>query len=230
MRVGIAHHFGWAVAVTATPEFEVVDRRRIELIEPGLPAAPIHHEGGTHEMHSSGELLNDADLAALVANVRESVVRMAGASLGELAASLPGPITSLAIRGWPSGFPEDIATKRRPPYESRADSVMYCKVLSEVAAERSWDIRTYNSKTVESDAVAILGTRAKEILYGPRSAIGPPWSKDHRIRWQQQSSRTEGQPGRTIRVGASHPTGDQEQGRQRFTCEIRRPSGRRPHE
>ena len=27
MRVGIAHHFGWAVAVTASPDFEVVDRR-----------------------------------------------------------------------------------------------------------------------------------------------------------------------------------------------------------
>ncbi len=146
-----------------------------------MPAAPVHHEGGTHEMHSSGEPLDDADLAALVTKVRESVVRTVGASLGELAASLPEPITTLAIRGWPSDFPEDIATKRRPPYESRADSLMYCQVLSEVAAERGWDIRTYDSKTVEFDAAAILGSRAKEILYGPRNTMGPPWSKDHRI-------------------------------------------------
>ena len=41
MRVGIAHHLGWAVAVTASPDHEVVDRRRIELIEPGMPTAPI---------------------------------------------------------------------------------------------------------------------------------------------------------------------------------------------
>ena len=80
MRVGIAHHFGWAVVVTATPDFEVVDRRRIELIEPGLPAAPIHHEGGIHEMHGSRDPLDDAGLATLVANVRESVVRMTGDS------------------------------------------------------------------------------------------------------------------------------------------------------
>jgi len=45
MRLGIAHHLGWAVAVTASPDYEVVDRRRIELIEPGVAAAPIHHEG-----------------------------------------------------------------------------------------------------------------------------------------------------------------------------------------
>jgi hypothetical protein len=111
----------------------------------------------------------------------ESAVRTTGASLDELATALPEPITSLAIRRWPPGSPEDIATLRRPPYESRADSVMYCQVLSEVAAERGWGLRTYDSKTVESVAVAILGPRAREILHGPRNVPGPPWSKDHRI-------------------------------------------------
>jgi len=180
MRVGIAHHFGWAVAVTASPDFEVVDRRRIELIEPGLPAAPIHHEGGTHDMHSSGRPLDDESLAALVAKVRKSVLRMAAASLDELVAGLPAPVTSLAIRGWPPDFPEDIATQRRPPLESRADSVMYCQALAEVAAERGWGVRTYDAKTVESEAAAILGPRAEEVLHGPRKMLGPPWSKDHR--------------------------------------------------
>ena len=36
VRLGIADHLGWAVAVTASPDHEVVDRRRIELIEPGI--------------------------------------------------------------------------------------------------------------------------------------------------------------------------------------------------
>ena len=34
MRLGIAHHFGWAVAVTASADHHVVDRRRIERSEP----------------------------------------------------------------------------------------------------------------------------------------------------------------------------------------------------
>jgi hypothetical protein len=38
MRLGIAHHLGWAVAVTVSARYEVVDRRRIELIEPGTPS------------------------------------------------------------------------------------------------------------------------------------------------------------------------------------------------
>jgi hypothetical protein len=56
MRLGIAHHFGWAVAVTASADHKVIDRRRIELVEPGLPAAPIHHEAGPTSSTSRGSL------------------------------------------------------------------------------------------------------------------------------------------------------------------------------
>jgi hypothetical protein len=180
MRIGIAHHYGWAVTVSASPDFQVVDRRRIELIEPGLPAAPIHHEGGTHETHSSGEPLDDEGLAALVAKVRASVMKMTAMSMDELVSVLPAPIIALAIRGWQSDFPVDVATQRRPPYESRADSVMYCQVLAEVAAQRGWDVCTYDAKNVEAKAAAMLGPRADEVLHGPRTTLGPPWSKDHR--------------------------------------------------
>jgi arginase len=40
MRLGIADHFGRAVAVTASADHEVVDRRRIELVEAGVTQAP----------------------------------------------------------------------------------------------------------------------------------------------------------------------------------------------
>jgi hypothetical protein len=180
MRLGIAHHFGWAVAVTASPDFEVVDRRRVELIDPGLPAAPVHHEGGTHPMHGTGEPLDDDGLAALVAEVRRSVARMTSAALDELAGAVPAPITAVAVRRWPADFPADIATQRRPPFESRADSVMYWQVLADVAGARGWEVRTYDARSVEADAAAILGPRADEVLHGPRKALGPPWSKDHR--------------------------------------------------
>jgi hypothetical protein len=180
MRLGIAHHYGWAVAVTASADHHVVDRRRIELIEPGLPAAPIHHEGGPHLLHRSGEPLDDRALAALVADVRSSVVRAASSALDELGSVLPGPITTMALRAWPDDFPEDIAVQRRVPYESRADSVMYCKVLAELARERGWAVHAYQAKTVEEEAARILGERANEVLRGPRATLGPPWSKDHR--------------------------------------------------
>src|SRR5918999_1343323 len=124
MRLGIAHHYGWAVAVTASADHNVVDRRRIELIEPGLPAAPIHYE--SHR-------LDVAATAALVAEVRASVVRATSAALDEIAASLPAPIVSISLRVWPPDFPDDITVQRRAPYEARADAVMYRQVLSELA-------------------------------------------------------------------------------------------------
>jgi len=181
MRVGIAHHYGWAVAVTASTDHRVVDRRRIELIEPDLPAAPIHHEGGPHSFHRSGAPLDDDGLTLLVARVRASVVRTASASLDDIVVAVADPITAIALRGWPSDFPEDIATQRRVPYESRADSVMYGQILAELGRGRGWSVRTYNAKNVEGEAARILGDRADEVLRGPRMTLGPPWSKDHRV-------------------------------------------------
>jgi len=171
MRVGIADHLGWAVAVTAGADHEVVDRRRIELVEPGLSAAPIHYDRGR---------LDDAAAAALVAEVRASVVRTAGAGLDELAAALPAPVVSLSLRTWPADFPVDIAVVRRPPYESRVDAIMYRKVLAELARERAWDVHLYVAKDVGGQAAARLGDRAGEVLDGPKARLGPPWTKDHR--------------------------------------------------
>jgi hypothetical protein len=181
VRVGIAHHLGWAVAVTASADHDVVDRRRIELVEPGLPTAPVHHEGGPHALHRSGEPLTDDALAALVAEVRASAVRATAAALDELAGAAPGPITSLSLRAWPADFPTDIALQRRAPHESSADSVMYRQVLAELASARGWAVHRYDAKDVEAEAARLLGARADAVLHGPRRVLGPPWSKDHRI-------------------------------------------------
>ena len=172
MRVGVAHHLGWAVAVTASADYQVVDRRRIALIEPGMPTAPIHHEG---------KPLDDAATSELVAQVRASVARATSASLDELASALHEPIVSVSLRAWPLDFPEHIAVQRRAPYESHADSIMYRQILAELARARGWVVRFYDAKNVESQAASILAERADEVLYGPRVTLGPPWAKDHRM-------------------------------------------------
>jgi hypothetical protein len=172
VRVGIAHHLGWAVAVTASAGHEVVDRRRIELIEPGMPAAPIEH---------GAKALSDGAAARMVAEVRASALRATSASLDQLAASLTGPVVSVSLRAWPLDFPDDIVTQRRPPHDSRADSVMYCQVLSECAYARGWEVHVFDAKAIEAQAARILGGRAGEVLHGPRAALGPPWTRDHRI-------------------------------------------------
>jgi hypothetical protein len=138
-----------------------------------MPAAPIHHR--------EGKLLDDAATAALVAKVRASAVRAASASLGQLAAAVPDPIVSMSLRAWPLDFPTDIALQRRAPYESRADSIMYRQVLAELARARGWAVHLYDAPAVVDQAVHVLGERADEVLRGPRAALGPPWTKDHRM-------------------------------------------------
>jgi hypothetical protein len=172
MRLGIADHFGWAIAVTSSESHEVVDRRRIDLIEPGMTPAPIHYES---------RRLDVAATAALVADVRASVARATAAALDEIAAALPAPIRSISLRRWPLDFPEDIEVQRRPPYEAQADAIMYRQEISELAHARGWEVHVYDAKTVEAQAARMLAGRADEILHGPRSALGPPWTKDHRI-------------------------------------------------
>jgi hypothetical protein len=172
MRVGIADHLGWAVAVTASDDHEVVDRRRVELIEPGLSAAPIHYESSR---------LDVAATAALVAEVRASVARETAAALDELAAALPASIVSISLRAWPFDFPDDIAVQRRAPYEARADAIMYRQELSELAHDRGWEVHLYDARSVEGQAAGMLGERADAVLHGPRAALGPPWTKDHRV-------------------------------------------------
>ncbi len=172
MRLGIAHHFGWAVAVTASADHVVLDRRRIELVEPGVPAAPIHHDA---------KPLDDDATATMVAEVRASAVRTTSASLDDLAAALTEPIVSMSLRAWPLEFPGDMAIQRRTPYEAQADSIMYREVLADCARARGWEVHLFDAKYVEAQAAEILGERADEVLYGPRATMGPPWTKDHRM-------------------------------------------------
>jgi hypothetical protein len=168
MRLGIADHFGWAVAVTASDDHEVVDRRRIELVGPGVTPAPIHYESHRLDVRAT---------VALVEQVRASVARAASAALD----ALPGPIVSMSLRAWPMDFPDDIAVQRRAPYEARADAIMYRQVLAELAHDRGWVVHLYDAKAVEAQAAGVLGDRAEAVLYGPRMRLGPPWAKDHRV-------------------------------------------------
>jgi hypothetical protein len=158
--------------VVASAGHRVVDRRRFELIEPGVPAAPVEHDV---------QALGDADAAALVAKVRASAVRATTVALAEVAAAVPEPIVGVSLRAWPLDFPDDIGVLRRVPYSARADSVMYRQVLAEVAEARGWAVHLFDAQDVEGQAARALGVRAREVLYRPRAVLGPPWGKDQRM-------------------------------------------------
>ena len=113
--------------------------------------------------------------------MRASIARASSAALDEIGRALSEPIGSISLRTWPPDFTDDIAVQRRAPFEARADAIMYRQVLSELAHARGWEVYLYDAKAVQSQAVHRLAERADEILHGPRTTLGPPWAKDHRV-------------------------------------------------
>jgi hypothetical protein len=77
---------------------------RIDLTR-SLPMHPCHHEGswavGRYVNNSCARSISLADAVALVERVRESAVRGAREGLEALAATVPVPIATIAIRVWP---------------------------------------------------------------------------------------------------------------------------------
>ena len=94
---------------------------------------------------------------ALVERVRESAARGARESLEALAATVPVPIASIAIRVCPQLPPtteERIADTRAA---NVADSVMYREALATAAEARGWSVHWYDRERVFRDAAAALG-------------------------------------------------------------------------
>src|SRR5262245_45820428 len=184
--VGVAEHANSAVLVTVAPDGELLDRRSIQLTGRDLPTHPHHHEGSW----AVGRYLNTpgakarplADVVALVDRVRASAERGARESLAALAASVPVPIVSIAIRvcpSLPSTTEERIADNRA---QTVADSVMYREALASAAKARGWSVHWYDRDGVFRDAAATLGrTNADAFLHAMGRSIGPPWQAKHRL-------------------------------------------------
>ena len=183
--VGVAEHGNSAVLVTVAPGGELLDRRRIDLTR-GLPTHPYHHEGswavGRYRDSPWARDISLVDAVALVERVRESAARGARESLEALAAAVPVPIASIAIRVCPELPPtteERIADTRAA---NVADSVMYREALAAAAEARGWSVHWYDRERVFRDAAAALGREDVDaFLHAMGRPIGPPWQAKHKL-------------------------------------------------
>jgi hypothetical protein len=170
--IGVSDHGGWAVLVTVARDGTLLDRRRVELVDEGLPALPHHHEG---------QLLPVDEAVALVERVRVSAERHAALAMNGVAMAVR-PILGVALRNCPP-LPPTIA-ERIKDYRARnvADWVMYRKALAAAAAACGWPVHWYDAKSVlgaASHALRIENFEARFLHL--RSAVGPPWNKDHKL-------------------------------------------------
>ena len=171
--IGISDHGGWAVLVTVASDGTMLDRRRVELVDEGMPKIPHHSEG-------QGLPIEEA--VALVGRVEASAKRHSNLVLDAVAATVPGRIVGVALRQCPE-LPATIA-ERIKDYTAQnvADWVMYRKALAASAEGRGWTVHWYDAKKVfdaASEALRVADIDAHFIKL--RKTIGPPWNKDHKL-------------------------------------------------
>jgi hypothetical protein len=173
--IGVSDHGGWAVLVTVAGDGTFLDRRRVELVDEGLPKIPHHSEG---------QRLPLDEAVGLVERVHLSAARHAKLGLDAVAMTVPGRISILgvALRQCPE-LPPTIA-ERIKDYraQNNADWVMYRKALAAAAEARGWAVDWYNAKKVFDAASEVLRIQDLDAHFLQlRRSIGPPWSKDHKL-------------------------------------------------
>jgi hypothetical protein len=171
--VGVSDHGGWAVLVTVDAKGNLIDRRRVELIEPGLPRIPHHSEGKSLPIDKA---------VALIQKVKASAERNSLQVLGALEKELDLRIDGIALRKCPE-LPSTTAECITDYHASNnADWVMYRKALAQAAESLKWSVYWFDQREAFNDAAKILKTDNLETSFAQlRKSIGPPWNQDHKI-------------------------------------------------
>ena len=158
--------------VTASASGKLLDRRRVELVDEGLPKLPHHSEG-------QGLPLEEA--VELVERVRVSAESHAVLALDAVTIAVPR-ILGVALRKCPQ-LPRTIA-ERIKDYRAQnvADWVMYRKALACAAEARGWPVHWYDAKSVLGAARGALRVENLDAHFlQVRRAVGPPRDKDHKL-------------------------------------------------
>lgn len=170
--IGVSDHGGWAVLVTVAPDGSLLDRRRVELVDEGLPKIPHHSEG---------QKLPLEEAVLLVERVRVSAEKHAILVLDAVTMAVPR-ILGIALRNC-QPLPPTIA-ERIQDYRAQnvADWVMYRKALASAAETRGWPVHWYDAKKVLAEASEALGVENLDAHFAQiRSSFGAPWGMDHKL-------------------------------------------------
>jgi hypothetical protein len=179
--LGVAEHAGWAhvVCVGARDDVPtVIERRRVTLIDPGLPTLPYHHEATA---------MRDADADALIARVRRSIATHTSAALQRVVTELARAhdVVALAIRKTPFDDLPDTYAPVRESYRlmCAADGMMYQLAICVAARQLELDVQVFRRGDEVARAAKQLGVTpgAIEKFVGQSGRpSGPPWTQEHR--------------------------------------------------
>jgi len=179
--VGVAEHAGWAhlVCVAAPGNVPaVIERRRVTLIDPGLPTLPYHHDTiGMREKQAT----------ALFARVQRSIAACTSRELQRVVTDMAPAhaVVALAIREpvFPA-LPDSVAAVWQSyRLQCAADGVMYQLALCRAARELGLAVRSCRRGRESADAAERLGVTIDVIESFVSKAgrpSGPPWTEEHR--------------------------------------------------
>src|SRR5262249_55244326 len=155
-----------------------VERRRVTVIDTGLPTMPYHHE-------SIG--MGEKDANALIARVRHSIATRTLCALRGVVDDL-GPayaVRVLAIRQPPfSALPESVAAVWQSyPLQCAADGMMYQLALCRAARDLGLAVRLCRRGVETAQAAARLAVHPHDVesfISRTGRPPGPPWTQEHR--------------------------------------------------
>ena len=179
--VSVAEHTGWAylVCVAAGDGVpSVIERRRVVLIERGLPTQPYEH-GST--------AMREDEAQSLVEQVRRSIATHTAGALHRVVTELASTSTvvTLAIRKPPfPRLPKSIAAVRASySLLCAADGMLYQLAICRAARQLGLEVQLCRRGDETSRAAEILGVTPGEIEeFVSRNGrpAGPPWTQEHR--------------------------------------------------
>jgi hypothetical protein len=179
--VGVADHNGWAVLVSAAAvngEPVVVDRRRVPLVETGVPSQPYHHETLA---------LSDADAEQLLRRVKRSIAACTALAFDQLSADLAPRyrVSSVAIRRPPLALLPSTVGEVHRSYHTlcRADGMLYHSAICTAVLQRDWTLvfhRRGEELAKAADALQASPDEVEQFLDDLRQTLKPPWTAEHR--------------------------------------------------
>lgn len=179
MAIGCSDHTGWAVLVSVAGDAarpEVVDRRRVELVDPSLPRQAYHAAAGL-PLDEATRLIEQVGSSAL--EVTEHQLRSLRADLDRLDAEVAGLAVADA-----ADVPADLATVlAKHPLLHAGEAALYRDALVDAASSIGLAVTRFEHRDAIGQAAVTAGMSAEELgarLTALRRDLGAPWNADHR--------------------------------------------------
>ena len=180
--VGVSEHNGWAIFVCVSAQEGrpvVIDRRRVQLLDSGLPRQPYHHEATELELGKA---------EALITRVEESAAANALSRLTELQQDIESDheLVAISIREDPvRPLPKTVAEiLSHHPSMHAAEGILYRRALRSAGHHLRIHVAAYPRKNDMAHFAKLLTTdedSLNALLKELGKSLGPPWQKDHKV-------------------------------------------------